>query len=85
MCRLCASFYLALEVAKSQSASIATVTAINYASVALILFLSWFFGRQNPDWRNWLGVGLVIAGVFLTSLTPPTAGQPTKSTSADSR
>lgn len=62
------SFYLALESAKLAKVSTSTVTSINYASVALILLLSWYYEREFPDWRNWLGILLVVVGIFLVGV-----------------
>ena len=64
------SFYLALESAKVAGVDSTVVTAINYASVVVLLGLGWYFGDSQPDWRNWLGVLLVLAGIILTSIRP---------------
>lgn len=64
------SFYLALEMANTAGRSAASVTAINYASVALVLLIPWLLGTQAADWKNWLGIILVVAGVYLTCLRP---------------
>lgn len=64
------SFYLALEIANTAGRSAASVTAINYASVALVLLIPWLLGTQAADWKNWLGIILVVAGVYLTCLRP---------------
>jgi hypothetical protein len=46
------SFYLALQVAKSAGGSATAATAINYASVVLILFLFSIFGEAKPVARQ---------------------------------
>jgi uncharacterized membrane protein len=63
-----ATFYLAFDYGKPAGASLALITAINYASAVPILLVSWMLGRQEIDLRNVVGIVLVVVGLYLVSL-----------------
>jgi uncharacterized membrane protein len=62
------TFYRALHEAERFNYTDAAVTAINYTSVAGVLLLLMWQGNYVPGTANWIGVALVVAGAYLTSL-----------------
>jgi len=61
-----------------QKGAAGPVAAIDRLSVILVFAFAAIFLGERPDWRGWMGVALVAAGLVLIALHP--AKQPVQST-----
>ncbi|ESQ79370.1 DMT family transporter [Asticcacaulis sp. YBE204] len=59
--------FAAMMVAQADG-EIAIATALSSAATAITVVLAFLFMKDKPDWKGWLGVAAVVAGIAILQL-----------------